>query len=119
MGKERWYSRDNCRASEKLAPRRHQIFPVPLYIGRYSVTLPHATATCRADKVRREKSFAGRGEGEGGSWSGGLDEQVREIKTTLATIQAHSTTIKRNMDLLKGTGTHHRIKSCTGIGRKM
>ena len=30
-------SRNNCRASEKLAPSRHQIFPVPLYIGRYSV----------------------------------------------------------------------------------
>jgi hypothetical protein len=45
----------------------------------------------------------GRGEGEGSSCSGGLDDQVREIKTTLATIQAHSATIKRNLDLLKGT----------------
>ena len=36
MGKERWgggsYSLDNCRAAEELAPNRHQIISVPLYI---------------------------------------------------------------------------------------
>ena len=34
------FSLDNCRAAEELAPNRHQIFPVPLYMeGRYSVLL--------------------------------------------------------------------------------
>ena len=58
---------------------------------------PFSRYTARADKVRREKSFAA-GPGSGVNF----DEQLSDIRGNLVSIQAENSLLKRNIEVVKG-----------------
>ena len=61
---------------------------------------PFSRYTARADRVRREKSFAME---EASSTIGvNIEEQILEVRSVLATLQGQNTSIKRNLDVMKG-----------------
>ena len=57
---------------------------------------PFSRYTARADKVRREKSFAA-----GSGVSGNFEEQLSDIRGNLVNIQAENNLAKRNMEVMK------------------
>ena len=61
---------------------------------------PFSRYTARADRVRREKSFAM--EEVSGSVGVNLEEQILEVRSVLAAIQGQNTSLKRNLDVMKG-----------------
>ena len=59
---------------------------------------PFSRYTARADKVRREKSFAA----GPGPTSANLEEQLTDIRGSLVTIQAENSALRRNIEAVKG-----------------